>query len=132
MAPKPPPTVAAFFSELDHPLKAALKAACTAVHTADPTIEGGIKWNAPSYRVKGGDYFATVNIHPRGKPGEAVLIILHRGAKARAGKVEVADPEGLVEWLGPDRGAVRFTSAAAVRQARSALQALVQEWIAQV
>lgn len=132
MATKPPSSVAAFFTALDHPLKPALKAACTAVRTADPAIVEGIKWNAPSYRVGDGEFFATVNIHPRGKPNEAVLLILHRGARARARKVRVADPEGLIEWLGPDRGAIRFASTAAVRKAKPALQAVLREWIGQV
>ncbi|MCL4866281.1 MAG: DUF1801 domain-containing protein, partial [Gemmatimonadales bacterium] len=127
-----PATVAALFQALDHPLKGALRAACAAIRAADPSIVEGIKWNAPSYRVGEGEFFATANIHARGKQGETVLIILHRGAKARGGKVSVADPDGLIEWLGADRGAIRFADAAAVRRGTSSLQAIVREWIQQV
>lgn len=132
MPPKPPASVADFFAALDHPLKPALQATCRAIRDADPSIVEGIKWNAPSYRVGDGEFFATVNIHPPGKPNQNVLVILHRGAKARAGSVRVADPSGLLEWLGADRAAIRLANASAVRKARPALQALVREWIGQV
>jgi hypothetical protein len=132
MPPKPRASVADFFAALDHPLKPALQATCRAIRDADPGIVEGIKWNAPSYRVGDGEFFATVNIHPPGKANQNVLVIMHRGAKARAGSVRVADPSGLLEWLGADRAAIRLANASAVRKARPALQALVREWIGQV
>jgi hypothetical protein len=121
-----------FFAALDHPLKPALRAVCSAILGASPAIGEGVKWNAPSYFVGGKAYFATANIHTRGKSPATVLVILHRGAKARAGRVALQDPEGLIEWLGPDRGAVRFTSLAEVRRKAPAFKAIVRQWIMQL
>ena len=99
---------------------------------ASPSILEGIKWNAPSFYVGSEKYFATANIHPRGKAGEAVLVVLHRGAKAKRGSVKLKDPEGLIEWLAPDRGAVRFRSVGEARLKAPALQAVVRQWITQL
>ena len=129
---RPPATVDAFFADLTHPLKSALSAVRAAILGADASIAEGVKWNAPSFYVGAQQYFATANIHARGKTGETVLIVLHRGAKAKRGRVVLEDPKGLVEWLSPDRGAIRFTSLADVRGKTPALQAVLRQWIAQV
>jgi hypothetical protein len=128
----PPANVDAFFADLRHPLKSALKAVRAAILGADESIAEGIKWNAPSFYVGREQYFATANIHARGKAAETLLIVLHRGARAKSGRVVLQDPAGLVEWLSPDRGAIRFTSLAEVRRKTPALQAVLRQWIAQV
>ena len=131
-AAKPPVSVDAFFAELSHPLKPALRALCRAIPGASPAIGEGIKWNAPSYFVGRDQFFATANIHARGKADETVLLVLHRGAKPKGGRVTLADPDGLIEWLSPDRGAVRFASLTEVRKRTPALQAVVRQWITQL
>jgi len=131
-AAKPPATVADFFAALDSPLKPAIRATCNAIGAASPKISEGIKWNAPSYFVGADQYFATVNLHPRGKPTEHVMVVLHRGAKVKKGSVTVDDPSELIEWLSPDRGAVRFKTLAEARKHASALKAIVRQWITQL
>ncbi len=128
----PPKTVKEFFAALEHPLKPALRAVCTTILGAESRVSEGIKWNAPSFHVGEEQYFATANIHTRGREGATVLVVLHRGAKAKAGRVAVNDPAGLIEWLSPDRGAIRFSSAADVRTKRPALAAIVRQWITQL
>lgn len=112
---RPPATVDDFFSRLVHPLKQPLHALCKAILDASDEIREGIKWNAPSYYVGDEQFFATVNIHARGKPDEHILVILHRGVKAKSGRVSLDDPRELLEWLSPDRAAVRFRNAADVK-----------------
>lgn len=104
------------------PLVEELRRAITAV---DPSIAEGIKWNAPSWRTT--EYFATT--HLRAKRG--VMVILHRGAKKRTGHVEIADPAGLLTWLGEDRASIAFEDLDAVRAKTPALAAVLRQWIAQ-
>jgi len=95
---------------------------------ADSRIAEEVKWNSPSFHVDGA-HFATVNV--RGAAG-ALLLILHRGAKKRSDPLDpktIPDPKGLLEWLGPDRAAVRFADAKAVTARAAALAAIVRHWI---
>ncbi len=91
--------------------------------SADKSIAEGIKWNAASFRTT--EWFATTNVR-----GEGVRLILHLGAKARAdARPEVADPEGLLQWLGEDRAMVSFADEAEAKAKAKALKALVKAWI---
>jgi hypothetical protein len=122
-------TVPAFLAALDHPLKPVLVDVLAAIRSASVGFTEGIKWNAPSFAGAGQQYFATVNVHTRGDSAPSVLLVLHRGPKARAGQVTVADPDRLLEWLGTERAVVRFETRAEVRSKRGALQAIVREWV---
>lgn len=132
--PKPTPAdtsqaVDQFMAALAHPHKADIETLRTAMRAADPSIAEGVKWNAPSWRT--GEYFATT--HLRGKAGFG--LILHLGAKARElpeGGLQIADPDGLLKWVGTDRAQVEFASAADFTARLPALQAIVRQWIAQV
>jgi hypothetical protein len=115
-----------FMAALDHPHKADLETLRGALLAVDPAIAEGIKWNAPSWRT--GEYFATT--HLRGKVGFSV--ILHLGAKARtlpAGGLIIADPAGLLKWLGPDRAQVTFVSSADFAAKLAGLLGVVKGWI---
>lgn len=115
-----------FLRALDHPLKSEVEALRKLILGAHPDIREEIKWNAPSFLTS--EHFATFNLRER----DEIRLVLHTGARAKGGRVEVADPAGLVKWLGPNRGLVSFSDAAAVRAKKSALQKLVREWIAQL
>lgn len=41
----------------------------------------------------------------------------------------LADPQQLLTWLGPDRAAMKFTSLDDVRTKRSAVQAVIRQWM---
>jgi hypothetical protein len=125
--PRTDPAVAAFLRELDHPMAAEVAQLRADILAASPSIHEGIKWNAPSFRT--GDWFATFQL--RGKPG--VRIVLHLGARKRTGpRPVIADPAGLLTWLGDDRAIVSFADAAEVAAQRAALTAIVRAWIAHV
>lgn len=121
-------TVDAFIAALDHPHIAEIEAVRRIILAADPSIGEGIKWNAPSFHTT--EYFATM--HLRAKQG--VQVILHLGAKARKDldSMEIADPAGMLEWLGKDRATVKFADMNDIRARRDAFQALLREWIAYV
>lgn len=90
---------------------------------ADPVIAEGIKWNAPSFRTPAG-FFAT--FHLRAKDG--VQLILHRGARTRDdAPPAIADPEGLLQWLGPDRATIRFRDLAEIEARRDAVSTVIRQ-----
>ena len=128
-APDSSEAVDAFMAALEHPFKAELGLLREILLGADPTVAEGIKWNAPSFRTSG--YFATTHLRGKGTIG----LILHLGAKARelpAGGLAVADPAGLLKWLGKDRAMIEFRQRAEIDSARGALAALIRQWIRHV
>ena len=117
--------VDAYMAALDHPCKAEVEALRRIITGVDARIAEGVKWNAPSWRLD--EYFATT--HLRAKQG--IGVILHLGAKTRAPSSNPAidDPDGLLEWLGPDRARVAFADTADLRRRQAAFEALLRQWI---
>ena len=121
--------VAAFLEALQHPHKTAILALRSLILSADERIGEGIKWNVPSFRTS--EWFAT--LHLRAKRG--VGVILHFGAKKSAISqtgVAIADPTGLLEWLGKDRASVLFADIDDIQTRQDAFVALLREWIGHV
>ncbi len=117
--------VDAYMAALDHPCKAEVEALRRIITGVDARIAEGVKWNAPSWRLD--EYFATT--HLRAKQG--IGVILHLGAKTRAPerKPAIDDPDGLLEWLGPDRARVAFADMADLRRRQAAFEAALRQWI---
>ena len=109
---------------LDHPLRKEIDALRAVILKAHPGLVEGVKWNAPSYSVEGED---RVTFQLRAK--DRVLLVFHRGAKAKAGKVSIEDPEGLLEWAAPDRAIATFRASEVTAGRKKALGALVKQWI---
>lgn len=119
------PAVDTFLDELDHPLKRELVEVRAIILGVSPEICDGIKWNAPSFRTT--EWFATVNLRSR----DQVQLIFHLGAKVKAlpsGGLKIADPAGLIKWLGKDRCLVTLGTGKEIKDRRAALAALVREW----
>jgi len=127
-SPKAPAvmTVDDFMRTLDHPLKADIDAVRRIILDASPRIEEGVKWNAPSFRTD--EWFATINLRAQ----DAEQVVLHLGAKigkeADAG-VRAADPDGLLEWLGKDRAAIKLRDRTDIAARRNSLIRIVRQWI---
>lgn len=121
--------VVAYLRELDHPRKKEIESVRRLVLAVSPAIREGIKWNAPSFRT-GKEYFATFNLRAK----DVVQIILHLGAKARPGQKAfvVADPKGLLKWLGKDRALVTLGAGRVLASNRAAFQSIVRAWIEHV
>lgn len=119
--------VSALVAALDHPLKKEIAAARLTLLGAAAGVSEGVKWNAPSFAAKG-DYFATIHL----RADKEVQVIFHAGAKAKGKKLKgkIADPEGLLRWLGDDRAMAALGAGAAFRANRPALAALAAAWIA--
>lgn len=130
MKTKPPPAapaggsarVDAFMRKLKHPLKADIEAIRAVVLGVSPAIGEEIKWNAPGFRTT--ESFATVNL----RSPDRLQVIFHLGAKVRKDQLDltIADPAGLMRWLGKDRALVT------VGADMAAFRRIVRAWIKHV
>ncbi|MEO8067242.1 MAG: DUF1801 domain-containing protein [Flavobacteriales bacterium] len=120
------PAVTALLDANKHPLREEIDALRSTILAADKSITEGVKWNAASFRTS--EWFATLN---GPKQVKEATIILHAGAKVKGIVVKdrIQDPEGLIKWLGNDRGMITFTDAADIKKKQIALHAIVRAWI---
>ncbi len=110
-----------------HPLLDTAVAMVSLIRKADPSLDEGIKWNAPSYK-HGGDDRLTLNLIAKDK----VRLILHCGAKSgpkRSSRLIDSDSD-LLEWASNDRAIISFTSPDEVRDAKRELTAIIKAWLA--
>lgn len=119
--------VEAFLNNHKHPLRDTAAAVVSLIRTADPSLEEGIKWNAPSFK-HGGDDRLTLNLSAKDK----VRLILHCGAKAgpRRSRRVIDSDSDLLEWASNDRAIISFMSEDEVRDAKRELTAIISSWLA--
>jgi hypothetical protein len=85
-----------------------------------------VKWKSASFRTT--DFFATVHL----RSTDCVQLVFHTGAKVKATAktgIEIPDPAHLLKWLAKDRCLVTLGAGADIARNRTALEALVREWI---
>jgi uncharacterized protein YdhG (YjbR/CyaY superfamily) len=123
---QPDARVVALLRDLRHPLKKEIEAVRRIILGVSPGINEGVKWNAPSFRTEK-EYFATFNMRAK----DSVQIILHLGAKVRPGlkPFKVADPKGLLKWLGKDRALATLGAGRDIPANRAAFEAIVRAWL---
>ena len=115
-----------FVSSLNHPATQEIQMLRDIVCDVSPSIQEGVKWNAPSFRVD--EYFATINLREK----QGVGVVLHFGAKVRdvaAGRESIDDPDKLLKWLAKDRATVRFSGKDDIAARKPAFQAVLRQWI---
>jgi hypothetical protein len=124
----PAATVQSFIDALEHPLKDEVVALRQLLLHADPAISEEVKWNAPSFRTT--EHFATMHLRAK----DAVQLVLHLGARSKRAVPSdaIADPQGLLKWLGPDRASIVFTGAEDLAHKSHAVVAIVRQWIRHV
>lgn len=119
-------SVDAFLASHKHPLRDTALALVAAIRKAQPGLEEGIKWNAPSFRRHGDDRL-TLNLSAK----DRVRLILHCGAKKgpkRSGRLIGHESETL-EWAGDDRAIMSFTSTEDVKAQGKDLKEIVKAWL---
>jgi len=118
-------TVKTYLRGLKHPLTPTLEALRSVVRSVDPRIVEEMKWKSPSFKLD--DHFATFNLRK-----DSVLLVLHRGARAKppATRLAIDDPSGILDWRGNDRAIVSIEDATSLRKKRTALRAILEQWIA--
>jgi uncharacterized protein YdhG (YjbR/CyaY superfamily) len=121
--------VAAYLKHLKHPLKKEIEAVRLIILGVSPAIGEGIKWNVPSFRTTK-EWFATFNVRSQ----DSVQLIFHLGAKTRPDlrTFQLADPNGLMKWLGKDRAMVTLGAGRDIPKQRKALETIVRAWIKHV
>lgn len=126
MATRFDPAVNALLDANKHALREEIDMLRTIILGADKSIEEGVKWNAASFRTT--DWFATLN---GPKHVKEPMVILHAGARAKGVVVKdrIPDPEGLIKWLGHDRGQIIFKDMSDIKGRQSALKAIVSAWL---
>ena len=109
-----------------HPLRKEMDALRSIILGVDPSIEDGVKWNTASFRTS--EWFATLN---GPKQVKEPMIILHAGAKAKGivMKHRIADPDGMLKWLGNDRAQICFTDMNDITVKEQALRSILRSWI---
>jgi len=114
------------FDASDCPLAKEIEAVRRIILEASSAISEGVKWNAPSFRTEK-NWFATVNLRSK----ESLQLVFHLGAKARPDlkAFKVADPNGLMKWLGKDRALVTLGAGRDIPANKKALEAIVRVWI---
>ncbi|MBI2515920.1 MAG: DUF1801 domain-containing protein [Opitutae bacterium] len=117
-----PDAVTELIAHSNHPLKPVMTALRKIILAADPQITEGIKWNAPSFFCH--DWFATFHV----RRTDHILIVFHRGAKPKPGRIAITEDTGLLEWLDERRCIAKFFSLADVKSKQAALQAVVRQW----
>lgn len=123
-----PTDVDAFLVALAHPQDATIQRLRATIRATDPRIAEDIKWNAPSFHIEG-RHFTTMQL----RKADSVLLVLHLGAGKRAlPKGAIADPEGLLTWLGADRATLSFAGPDDVKRCENALQSVLRQWVAHV
>jgi hypothetical protein len=111
---------------LGHPASQEIQALRRLICEVSPSIQEGVKWNAPSFRVD--EYFATVNLREK----QGVGVVLHFGAKVRdiaAGPASIDDPGMLLTWLAKDRATVKFSGMDDIAARKAAFQGVLRQWI---
>ncbi|MBL8346834.1 MAG: DUF1801 domain-containing protein [Rubrivivax sp.] len=114
---------------LVHPAKSEIEALRAAILEVHPSVQEGVKWNAPSFRTT--DYFATTNLRTK----RGIGVVLHFGAKVRdvtTGPESIADPDKLLTWVAKDRATVSFIDMSDLQAKKAAFQAVLKQWIAHV
>ncbi len=109
---------------MEYALQDVVEAVRGVILKASKEIREEVKWNSPSFCIR--EHFATLQL----RKADVVQVVFHTGAKARPEiqPLAIEDPEGLMKWLGKDRGVVVLRSVEEVRRHKKALTALVREW----
>ncbi len=116
----------AYIAGLDTPAPAVVARLRGLALAAAPGVSEHMKWNAPSFCLKGDDRI-TLGLDKSG----GVRIVLHRGAKVKdSSGFSFADPARLARWPAVDRGVVMIRDAAALDANTAALGDLFARWLA--
>ena len=120
-------SVTDYIAGLASPLREEVEALRCAILASADGVGEAIKWNAPSFYT--GAHFATMRLN-----GKVPLqLILHLGVKKGSiPRDSIEDPEGLLQWLGPDRACISFPSSGSVATQVASVQHVVRQWVQHV
>ncbi|HYF68634.1 MAG TPA: DUF1801 domain-containing protein [Ohtaekwangia sp.] len=110
------PKVDDFLKKKKHPMNEEIQLVREIILNVSDKIEEDIKWSVPTFMYKGNlaSYFLNAK--------KFVSLMFHKGAL-------IKDKSGLLEGDGKEGRVARFTDATDIRKKKSALEAVVKEWI---
>lgn len=117
------------FADLDTDKRTQVDALRNIILNAEPKLEEHIKWNAPSYILKGED---RITFNLMNKQG-VVKLVLHMGAIKKEDKKGVPvmqDSSGLIEWSSDIRGMLTFQSIQDINDQKDTITDIVKKWLA--
>jgi hypothetical protein len=110
-----------YMAALDRPLKAEMEAVRAIIMNANANIGEHIKWNAPSFFVRGGlDKGGMATFNPRAK--DHVHLVFHNAAVLN-------DDSGILEGDYVDRRMIYFRDMKDVKAKKAALERIVNLWV---
>lgn len=119
-------TVDNFLNQLEHPLKAEIRALRELILQTDPRIKEEIKWNAPSFYTR--EHFATFKLRPM----HTVQVVLHTGVKVKDNpELAISDPAGLLKWVTKDRCVLTVSSLENIQTHKADIVRIIEEWLEQ-
>jgi len=95
---------------------------------SEPKLDEHIKWNAPSYVLKGEDRI-TFNLMNK---QEVVKLVLHMGAtrkEDKKGAPVMRDDNGLIEWSSDIRGMITFATIEDINSNLTSLKKIIKDWL---
>lgn len=119
-----PKEVDEFIDSLSYELKPIVIQLRSIILSANRGITEHIKWNAPSFCINGEDR-VTMNL----RSDKFVEIVFHRGAKVNKTAFKFEESTGLLTWLSPDRGSIKFSSIEAVNSNLKEFIDIVNRWM---
>lgn len=115
-----------FIKNLEHPFKKEVEEVRKIILSANGDITEHIKWNGPSFCIKGDDR-VTFRLHPP----KHIQLVFHRGAKVKTDAKDFSfdDPTGLIKWVSKDRGVITFLNLNEIESRRNDLKLIVDKWV---
>jgi hypothetical protein len=118
------PSIADYIAGLASPLREEVETLRCAILASADGLREEIKWNAPSFYT--GEHFATMRLNGK----VSLQLILHLGVKKRSiPRDSIEDPEGLLQWLGPDRACINFPCPGSVATRVAPVRHIVRQWV---
>ena len=117
-----------FVADLAHPQAELIDAIRAQIKSASPTLVEGIKWNAPSYALRGNDII-TFNLRNYG----CVALIFHTGPKGKDTHTHTTlftDESGLLEWVADKRAVLRIRDNETLERHSATIAQLIRTWVA--
>lgn len=120
-------TISQFMADQPSDIRSQIELLRKIILAAEPSLEEGIKWNAPSFSYQGQDRltFNVMNKFAR------VGLVLHRGAAQKEDKTAkpVIDGNGLVDWKSNIRGLIIFDDLKDIQAKQTQVTTIIQDWI---
>ncbi|MCB1590454.1 MAG: DUF1801 domain-containing protein [Xanthomonadales bacterium] len=120
-------SVSALIADLKDPQRSEVETLRALILGVAKGVGEEVKWNSPSFHT--GEHFATMRLN-----GKILLqLILHLGVKKSAlARDAIDDPEGLLQWLGPDRACINMAEAGFVARHAESIRSIVGQWVQHV